>query len=73
MREPTAPHSSAFAETWAQFCALESTLGPTHDAIADTQRFHQLIEAHVRRYPEQYLWAYKRFRRPGFDPYRLES
>jgi KDO2-lipid IV(A) lauroyltransferase len=46
---------------------------PTHDAIADTQRFHQLIEAHVQRYPEQYLWAYKRFRRPGFDPYRQES
>ena len=38
MREPTAPHSSAFAETWAQFCALESTLGPTHDAIASWRR-----------------------------------
>ncbi|HEY5809223.1 MAG TPA: hypothetical protein VIT67_14715 [Povalibacter sp.] len=43
---------------------------PSEDAIADTQRFHELIEAHVRRYPEQYLWAYKRFRREGFDPYR---
>lgn len=46
---------------------------PTNDAIADTQRFHAMIEAHVRKYPEQYLWAYKRFRRPGFDPYRRES
>jgi KDO2-lipid IV(A) lauroyltransferase len=46
---------------------------PTNDPIADTQRFHDLIEAHVRKYPEQYLWAYKRFRRPGFDPYQRKS
>jgi len=44
---------------------------PTTDAIADTQRFHALIEANVRRNPDQYLWAYKRFKRPGIeDPYR---
>lgn len=43
---------------------------PSSDPIADTKRFHELIEAHVRDYPEQYLWAYKRFRREGFDPYR---
>lgn len=42
---------------------------PSQDPIADTQRFHELIEANVRRHPDQYLWAYKRFRRPGFDPY----
>lgn len=43
---------------------------PSKDAIADTRRFHEMIEAHVRRYPAQYLWAYKRFRREGYDPYR---
>ena len=44
---------------------------PSSDAIADTQRFHALIEANVRRNPDQYLWAYKRFKRPGIDdPYR---
>jgi KDO2-lipid IV(A) lauroyltransferase len=43
---------------------------PSNDPIADTRRFHEMIEAHVRRYPAQYLWAYKRFRREGFDPYR---
>lgn len=43
---------------------------PSNDAIADTRRFHELIEAQVRRHPEQYLWAYKRFRRAGVDPYR---
>ena len=43
---------------------------PTDDAVADTRRYHELIEAHARRYPEQYLWTYKRFKRPGFDPYR---
>ncbi|HEU4604041.1 MAG TPA: hypothetical protein VFS24_18850 [Steroidobacteraceae bacterium] len=46
---------------------------PSEDPIADTQRFHELIEAHVRKYPEQYLWAYKRFRRPGFDPYQRDK
>ena len=43
---------------------------PSSDAVADTRRFHAMIEAHVRQYPAQYLWAYKRFRREGFDPYR---
>jgi len=38
---------------------------PTDDPIADTGRFHALIEAHVHRCPEQYLWAYKRFKLPG--------
>lgn len=44
---------------------------PSGDASADTLRFHQLIEANVRRHPDQYLWAYKRFKRPDADdPYR---
>jgi Kdo2-lipid IVA lauroyltransferase/acyltransferase len=45
---------------------------PSDDAIADTSRFHALIEAHARQHPEQYLWTYKRFRLPGpdGDPYR---
>ncbi|HLS81754.1 MAG TPA: hypothetical protein VK025_10160 [Steroidobacter sp.] len=43
---------------------------PSGDALADTQRFHGLIEEHMRRHPEQYLWAYKRFKHPEWDPYR---
>jgi KDO2-lipid IV(A) lauroyltransferase len=45
---------------------------PSDDPAADAARFHTLIEAHVRRCPEQYVWTYKRFRRPGpdGDPYR---
>ena len=37
-----------------------------------TRRFHELIECNVRDHPEQYLWTYKRFKRPGpdGDPYR---
>ena len=46
---------------------------PSGDPIADTRRFHELIEAHTKRYPDQYLWTYKRFKRPGFDPYRSVS
>lgn len=45
---------------------------PSEDPVADTARFHALIEAHVRRCPAQYLWSYRRFKRPGADddPYR---
>jgi len=45
---------------------------PSDDPVADTRRFHELIEGNVRDHPEQYLWTYKRFRRPGpdGDPYR---
>jgi KDO2-lipid IV(A) lauroyltransferase len=43
---------------------------PSDDAIADTRRFHELIEDRVRLHPAQYLWTYKRFKRPDFDPYR---
>jgi len=44
---------------------------PSNDPLADAATFHALIEAHVRRCPEQYLWTYKRFKRPGTDdPYR---
>lgn len=43
---------------------------PSDDPIADTARFHALIEAHARKHPDQYLWSYKRFGRVGPDPYR---
>jgi KDO2-lipid IV(A) lauroyltransferase len=46
---------------------------PSEDPIEDTRRFHEMIEAHVRRYPEQYLWAYKRFKREGVDPYARDA
>jgi KDO2-lipid IV(A) lauroyltransferase len=38
---------------------------PSEDPVADALRFHALIEAHVRRCPEQYLWTYKRLKLPG--------
>ena len=38
---------------------------PSGDSIADTRRFHALIEEHVRLVPEQYLWVHKRFK--GLD------
>lgn len=39
---------------------------PSDDAVADTARFHALIEAHVRKVPEQYLWIHRRFK--GLSP-----
>ena len=35
---------------------------PTDDAVADTLRMNQWIEAEVRRCPAQYLWVHKRFK-----------
>lgn len=45
---------------------------PSKDPVADAARFHAVIEEHVRRCPEQYLWTYKRFNQPGpgGNPYR---
>jgi len=35
---------------------------PSGDAVADAARFNALIEAHVRRVPDQYLWIHRRFK-----------
>jgi Kdo2-lipid IVA lauroyltransferase/acyltransferase len=35
---------------------------PGECAVADTVRFNHLIEAHVRLFPEQYLWIHRRFK-----------
>ena len=35
---------------------------PSDDAVADTLRFNQRVEAHVRRVPDQYLCLHKRFK-----------
>lgn len=35
---------------------------PSDDAVADTTRFHHLIEAHIRKVPAQYLWIHRRFK-----------
>jgi Kdo2-lipid IVA lauroyltransferase/acyltransferase len=49
---------------------------PTDDAVADTARFNRLIEAEVRRIPDQYLWIHRRFKglTPDYpDHYRRKS
>jgi KDO2-lipid IV(A) lauroyltransferase len=35
---------------------------PGIDATADVERFNRLLEAHIRRVPEQYLWVHRRFK-----------
>jgi KDO2-lipid IV(A) lauroyltransferase len=39
---------------------LDNFPGP--DAVADTTRFHHLIETHIRKVPAQYLWIHRRFK-----------
>ena len=35
---------------------------PGADAVHDVERFHALLEAQIRRIPEQYLWMHRRFK-----------
>ena len=35
---------------------------PGEDAVADAERFNRLLEAQIRRVPEQYLWVHRRFK-----------
>jgi KDO2-lipid IV(A) lauroyltransferase len=35
---------------------------PSDDVLQDTARINRVIEEHVRRVPEQYLWIHKRFK-----------
>lgn len=35
---------------------------PSDDAADDARRFNELIEAHARKVPEQYLWIHRRFK-----------
>jgi KDO2-lipid IV(A) lauroyltransferase len=46
---------------------------PSGDPMQDALQFHHLIEAQVRRVPEQYLWTYKRFKTIDSDPYRRDA
>jgi len=39
---------------------------PGVDAIGDAERFNRLLEAQIRRVPEQYLWMHRRFK--GLSP-----
>jgi Kdo2-lipid IVA lauroyltransferase/acyltransferase len=42
---------------------------PSGDATADTKRYLEKLEAQVRKHPEQYLWAHRRFKtRPAGLP-----
>ncbi len=46
---------------------------PSGDDLADATRMNQVLEQAVLRYPEQYLWIHRRFKRqedPGLDLYR---
>ena len=40
---------------------------PSDDQVADTLRYHALIEAEVRRIPAQYLWVHRRLKGLGLD------
>jgi len=35
---------------------------PGADVLCDAERFNRLLEAHIRKVPEQYLWMHRRFK-----------
>lgn len=35
---------------------------PTDDLVADTNRYMEILEEHVRRVPEQYFWIHRKFK-----------
>jgi len=35
---------------------------PSDDPVADAEKYHRLLEAHIRHVPEQYLWLHRRFK-----------
>jgi len=35
---------------------------PSGDPIADTQRYNQVLEKHIRQCPEQYFWIHRKFK-----------
>ncbi len=57
--------------TWEVHISPPLTDYPTGDAVADASRINGLIEAAVRKHPEQYLWMHRRFktRPPGEAPF----
>jgi Kdo2-lipid IVA lauroyltransferase/acyltransferase len=40
---------------------------PGADSTCDAERFNRLLEAQIRRVPEQYLWVHRRFKGLGAD------
>src|SRR5499426_1177523 len=41
----------------------------SHDVLENTKRFNKILEAYVRRYPDQWLWIHRRWKtRPEGEP-----
>ena len=48
---------------------LVNTGDLSHDVLENTRRFNKILEAYVRRYPDQWLWIHRRWKtRPEGEP-----
>jgi KDO2-lipid IV(A) lauroyltransferase len=48
---------------------VQKTEDSDQDAVANTERFNQVIEREIRRYPDQWVWVHRRWRRKvAYDP-----
>lgn len=48
--------------TYQPALTLVRTGDEAADVVANTQRFMEIVEAHVRKYPDQWLWVHRRWR-----------
>ena len=55
-------HRDYAARRWSITFGAPLENFPTGDDRADATRTNQIVEAEVRKHPEQYLWLHKRFK-----------
>jgi KDO2-lipid IV(A) lauroyltransferase len=47
--------------------ALVRTGDEAADVVVNTQRYMEIVEAHVRKYPDQWLWVHRRWKERPAD------
>jgi KDO2-lipid IV(A) lauroyltransferase len=56
------PAERRYVLRFGEEIALARTGAAEHDIVVNTARFTAVIEAYVRRYPEQWLWVHRRWK-----------